>query len=42
LLSRGDTNRAARWQILIPKIPIWEILEGLGIENVGTFYDNLE
>jgi hypothetical protein len=27
---------------MVPKIPIWVILEDLGIENVGIFYDYLE
>jgi hypothetical protein len=31
------------YQIVVfkPKIPIWEILEGLGLENVLIFYDHL-
>jgi hypothetical protein len=29
--------RVARWYIFIPKIPIWENLDGLGMENVGIF-----
>jgi hypothetical protein len=32
-------NRVARWFVFLPKIPI---LEGLGMENVGKFYDHME
>jgi hypothetical protein len=28
-----DVVRVARWFIFKPKIPIWVILEGLGLEN---------
>jgi hypothetical protein len=34
--------RVARWFIFIRKIPIWFILEVLGMENVGIFYDRQE
>jgi hypothetical protein len=29
--------RVARWYILKPKIPFWQILEGLEMEDVGIF-----
>jgi hypothetical protein len=35
-------TRVARWHILITKIPIWFILEGLGMEKVSIFYGHLE
>jgi hypothetical protein len=35
-------TRVARWFILIPKTQFGYILEGLGMENVGMFYDHLE
>jgi hypothetical protein len=33
--------RVASWYIFKPKIPIWVILEGLAMEDVGTFYGHL-
>jgi hypothetical protein len=40
--SRLLGSRVARWFILTPKISIWVYLEGLGMENIGIFYDHLE
>jgi hypothetical protein len=38
-----ESSRVARWFIFKPKIPIFGlILEGLGTENVGIFYDHLK
>jgi hypothetical protein len=34
-------TRVARWHIFKPKISIWEILEGLAMEDVATFYGHL-
>jgi hypothetical protein len=35
-------SRVARWFVFKPKYQFGNILEGLGIENVGIFYDHLE
>jgi hypothetical protein len=36
------TARVARWFIFSPKFQFGHILEGLGLENVGLFYNRLE
>jgi hypothetical protein len=33
-LRDGRRTRDARWFLFRPKIPFWEYLEGLGMENV--------
>jgi hypothetical protein len=32
-----NVDRVARWNILIPKIPIFHLLEGIETENFGIF-----
>jgi hypothetical protein len=35
-------RRVARWFVFQPKIPIWEKVQGPGLENVDIFYGLLE
>jgi hypothetical protein len=41
LSAQASGRRVARWPVFKPKIPIWLVLEGLTMENLGIFYDHL-